>query len=309
MVAVFVEPDFADGPRREAVYAGNTITYTPRPKAKAFCEFAWELIVEAFGPLDPARAQFEISVERFVELIAPLKTRFTHHPRSKELLRELLIEAGCDPTKTYFDLPKLRIVTHGGYLTGGVGYAYKAHRDIWYACPPSQINWWTPITEISERCAFVIFPQFFQQAVPNNSADFDAYRWNAEGRRDAAKYINDDPRPHPRLQGPADLDWQVLVGRPGSMILFSAQHLHATVPNDAGRTRFSIDFRTVHADDIANRKGANVVDSAATGTTLRDFLRATDLERFPEEVVKSYELGGERDGGVLVFDPTNLPAK
>ena len=151
-------------------------------------------------------------------------------------------------------------------------------------------------------------PKFFDRVVPNNSHQFDAYEWNADGRKNAAKYITEDPRPHPRLTEERDLDWHVIVGKPGSAILFSAQHLHATVPNTSGGTRFSIDFRTVHRDDIEQRRGAALVDSSSTGTTLRDFLKATDHSRFPDEVVAKYETGAH--SGVLVFDPTVvLPPK
>jgi hypothetical protein len=302
---ILLEPVISDDERRKRLYEGITVTYVPRPATEAFVRFAWELICEAFHPRDPKTAQLEIPVEQFVEIISPLKTKFTHHQRSKELIREVLREQGCDLTATYFDVPKLRIVTHSGYLTAGVGYAYKSHRDIWYACPPAQINWWTPISNIDERSAFVIHPNYFQRKVKNNSVDFDAYRWNAEGRKNAATYIKDDPRPHPHLQEELDLDWQVILGRPGSMILFSAQHLHATVPNTSPHTRFSIDFRTVHRDDIEKRLGANIVDSSATGTTLRDFLCANGFERLPESVVAPYDTSGDRNG-VLVFDPSAL---
>lgn len=305
MSATLIEPVISDELRRRRLYAGDTVMYTPRESTRAFCEHAWQLIAEAFHPIDPSKAQFELSVEKFVEIIAPLKTRFTHHPKSKELLTQLLEDFGCDISATYFDVPKLRIVSSDGYLTSGVGYAYKSHRDIWYACPPSQINWWLPISEITERCALMIHPKYFDRAVKNNSGDFDAYTWNAEGRKSAAQYINSDPRPHPHLQEPLDLDKEILVGRPGSAILFSAQHLHGTVPNDSGRTRFSIDFRTVHSQDIAERRGAALIDNGSTGTTLRDFLCATGYERFPEAVVEQYEVGGKREG-VLVFDPGAL---
>jgi hypothetical protein len=303
MPAILVEPRTSQEQCRQSIYAGDTLYYLAKPHSRAFTDFAWQLIKEAFGSLDPAQAQFELPVDRFVEILAPLKTRFTHHPEAKVLLRALLEERGCDPQETYFDLPKLRVVTHGGYLTAGVGYAYKAHRDTWYACPPAQINWWTPISELTERCAFVIHPGYFGTEVPNNSAEFDAYRWNAEGRRNAAQYVSTDPRPHPHLQAPLDLDWQVIVGEPGSLILFSAQQLHATVPNDAGRTRFSIDFRTVNAADIRAQRGARLVDAHCTGTTLRDFLRAADFQRFPEDVIALYDRSGASDG-VLLFDPT-----
>ncbi len=303
MSAILVDPKLSDEERRRALYSGDTVMFTPRKSVKALCDLAWEVIQEAFHPIDPQRAQFEMPVEQFVDIIAPLKPRFTHHPRAKDLMRDLLEDLDCDPEKTYFDVPKLRIVTHGGYLTAGVGYAYKKHRDIWYACPPCQINCWTPITEIEERCGLVLHPAYFDQPVKNNSNQFDAYQWNADGRKNAATFIHEDPRPHPHLQEARDLDRQVIVGQPGSLILFSAQQLHATIPNDSGRTRFSIDFRTVNRDDILEHAGAKVIDSSATGTTLRDFLRATDHQQFEPEVVATYETGKAPAGGVLVFDP------
>jgi hypothetical protein len=61
------------------------------------------------------------------------------------------------------------------------------------------------------------------------------------------------------------------------------------VPNTSGKTRFSIDFRTVHIEDVRARREAPNVDSACTGTSLRDFLRAKDFERFPEEDALAYE--------------------
>lgn len=303
MTAILVDPRASDSERRRALYAGDTVMFTPRKASKALCELAWGLIEEAFGSLDPKRAQFELPVEKFVEIIAPLKPRFTHHPEAKKHLRDLFEEVGCDPEKTYFDVPKLRIVTTNGYLTAGAGYAYPTHRDSWYACPPCQVNWWTPITEVSGNNVMVIHPRYFDRPVPNNSNDFDAYEWNANGRRMAATYIHKDPRPHPRLQEDIDLDWQVLVGDPGSLMLFSAQHLHATIPNDSGETRFSIDFRTVNQQDILDHRGAKIIDSSATGTTLRDFVRSTDHARFSDEVIASYETGEPRKDGVLIFDP------
>jgi hypothetical protein len=309
MSAILVDPKQSEAALREALYAGNTLMLRPAAASKKLCEFAWQMIQEAFSPLHPEQAQSELSVAKFSEIIAQLKPRFTHSPEAKKFLRELFEELGWDPEKTFFDVPKLRIATHSSYLTSGMGYAYKAHRDVWYASPPSQINWWTPINDIQERSAMVIHPRYFDQKVKNNSSDFDAYKWNAEGRKNAALYIHEDPRNHPHLQENVDLDWQVLVGRPGSLMLFSAQHLHATVPNDSGKTRFSIDFRTVHESDIFARKGARLVDCACTGTTLRDFIRSTDHARFPEDIVSSYEVGGQAKGGVLLFDPEASPDK
>src|SRR5688572_50820 len=180
MPALFVEAIEPDERRRQQLYQGEVFFYEPRKSIKGLCDFAWELIQEAFSPFDPRDAQHHLPVVDFVKIISPLKTRFTNHPRSKELLRGVLEDFGCDPGQTYFEVPKLRIVSSHGYLTAGVGYAYKPHRDTWYACPPAQINWWTPITEISPRCALVLHPKFFDRGVPNDSQRFDAYQWNAD---------------------------------------------------------------------------------------------------------------------------------
>jgi hypothetical protein len=61
------------------------------------------------------------------------------------------------------------------------------------------------------------------------------------------------------------------------------------VPNTSGRTRLSIDFRTVHADDLAARRGAPNLDSHCTGTTIGDYLRVTDLSHVPPEIAALYE--------------------
>ena len=80
-----------------------------------------------------------------------------------------------------------------------------------------------------------------------------------------------------------------VVPEAGGVLLFSGNQLHSTVPNTSGRTRFSIDFRVVDIDDVIARREAPNVDSECTGTTLRDFLRGSDLQRIDEEIALAYE--------------------
>ena len=70
---------------------------------------------------------------------------------------------------------------------------------------------------------------------------------------------------------------------------FSGNQLHSTVPNTSGKTRFSIDFRTVKIDDVLARREAPNADSECAGTSLRDFLRARDFERIAEDVALANE--------------------
>ena len=67
--------------------------------------------------------------------------------------------------------------------------------------------------------------------------------------------------------------------------------MHSSVPNSSGRTRFSIDFRTVHLDDVSRGLGAPNLDSECTGTSLGDFLRSADLAHISEEWVERYDAG------------------
>ena len=66
-----------------------------------------------------------------------------------------------------------------------------------------------------------------------------------------AQHVKTDTRVQPRPQVPVEQDPQLrVVANVGGAMLFSAAQLHSTVPNTSGITRYSIDFRTVHLDDV-----------------------------------------------------------
>lgn len=288
MPSVFFDyADLTDEIRRERVYEGNIFLNSPVPSMIALCEFARSLIEEAFPNGDPRLAQFNIAREDYVEIIGPLKSKFTNHIRTKELLRDVLTKFGYDLDKTYFDVPRLRIATHGAYLTAGVGYAYRPHRDTWYAGAPSQVNWWVPIYPLKVEQALIFYPGYFDRAVRNSSNEFDYDEWCRVGRQQAASQIEVDTRKHPLAleELPASSELR-LVCDGASAISFSCGQLHATAPNTSGATRFSLDFRTIHLDDFKQGKGAFNVDAAATGTTAGDHIRASDFSGFPVELLK-----------------------
>lgn len=290
MNAIFLDPDFDDATRRQCLYDGQLIVYSPRPSAVALCAFAREMAEKAFGRLDPRQAQHSLPVEQYAAILADLKPKFIHHPTTKELLQALLREFGCDPVKTYFDVPRMRTATHGGYLTAGIAYAFHPHRDTWYSAPFNQLNWWLPMYDIEPDNAMAFHLSYWSRAVRNGSSRYNYAEWNRESRRNAAQHIKTDTRPQPTPEEPVEMDPQVrLICKPGGVILFSGAHLHSTVPNSSGYTRFSIDFRTVHLDDVRGRRGARNIDSACTGTTMGDYLRVSDLAHVPSETIELYE--------------------
>lgn len=304
MSSVFLDPPLSDEARRELLYRGALLVFSPRRSVLALRDFARRMIEDAFGGLDPREAQFQLPVEEYVAILAKLKPAFIHHPACKDLLRTILSDFGCDLTKTYFDVPRLRTSTSDGYLTSGIAYAFHPHRDTWYSAPQCQLNWWFPVYEMEPSNGMAFHPRYWSRGVANSSRIYNYDRWNAQSRQEAAKHIYSDTRPQPHAEEEMELEPQIrLVPPPAGLIMFSGAQMHSTVPNTSGKTRFSIDFRLVNIDDVANRRGAPNVDSACTGTTLRDYLRGTDLAQIPDELVALYNTS-PADGAPLAA-PSN----
>jgi hypothetical protein len=301
---IYYDAGISDELRRMRLFDGQLFVYSPRPSVAALANFARTMIEDAFGARDPRTAQNEMEVEQFAELLGKLKPCFIHHPESKRLLIDVLDDLGCDLEKTYFDVPRLRSSTSDGYLTTGIAYAWHPHRDTWYSAPSCQINWWLPVYEIEAENAMAFHPRYWQEPVKNTSIEYNYYAWNKLFRgQHVAKLTKEDPRPLPRATELLEIDPQIrLICPVGGIILFSAAQMHSSVPNTSGVTRYSIDFRTVHLNDAMAKRGAPDVDAACTGTVMRDFLRATDLSRLPEDVVKLHDDSTANDGK-LVYTP------
>jgi hypothetical protein len=116
----FCDSKMDDAKRREELYGGSIFVYAPSPSALKLCKFAQELVEAAFDPYDPRKIHAKIPVERCVEILAELKPKFIHHPKSKELIQGILSERGCDLKKTYFDVPRLRTAFPSDYLSSGI---------------------------------------------------------------------------------------------------------------------------------------------------------------------------------------------
>jgi len=302
---IYYDSEISDELRRQRLYDGQLFVYSRRASILAFAEFAKSMIEDTFGGLDPRTAQKNMDVERYAALLGKLKPAFIHHLESKLHLQRIFEELGCNLEKSYFDVPRMRSSTSDDYLTTGIAFAWHAHRDTWYSAPACQINWWLPIYEIESDNAMAFHPRYWSQPVKNSSAGYNYYIWNKLHRgENVAKMIKEDPRPLPRATGPMELDPQIrLICPVGGVILFSGAQMHSSVPNTSGVTRFSIDFRSVHLDDVVAKRGAPNIDSACTGTVMRDFIRGTDFSRIPKDIVALYD-DETRVDGELVYVPS-----
>jgi hypothetical protein len=303
MAVVHLDSTLSDDARRERIFAGDIFIFSPTEHSKALIQHAREMIEDGFAPRDPEYAQFDMEVADFAALLGKLKPSFIHHPRSKKLVAQLIEELGGDPNKIYFDVPKMRSSTSDDYLTSGIALVFPPHRDTWYSAPFSQINYWTPIYPLAIDNGMVFYPKYFENGIKNNSEVYNYYNWNKTRATAHLDLKGSAARVAPEAKAPVDdaPDARYIV-QPGGLIMFSGAQLHASLPNRSGRTRFSIDFRAVHLDDVTEHKGAPNVDSACTGTALRDFLRCTDYARLPEDLVQSYD-SGVADDAMLVYQP------
>jgi len=291
MVNVHIDAAFDDDKRRRRLFGGDVLVYTHVSEIAAFAEYTRGMITELFAPHDPLTINTVYSPEELADMLIEFKPRWIHDPRSMEHVRAIARAFGCTPEKIHADVPKLRTAFPQGGLSTGIAYAFQAHRDTWYAAPKAQINWWMPVWPVAENNIMEFYPHGFGSQVENNSGDYDYYVANT-WRGDIKSFSGGkDARVHPApVHGIGADDTRLTVVPPlGGIMLFSGDQLHASIPNTSGITRYSIDFRTVHVDDVHAGVGAPVADVACTGTALRDFKRMTDGASFTEDEVAPHD--------------------
>lgn len=289
MPAIQIDRPAEDGARREALYAGDVLVYSWRPSVEAFAAYAREMAEDAFDPHRPTHAQFDLSVEDYAAVLASFKPKFINSPESKRHVAAVLTEFGCDPEKVYFDVPRIRTMVHGDHLRAGLAYQFHAHRDTWFSAPFQQLNWWLPVYDVVASNTMAFHFEHWAGPIRNSSDSYDYELWKSGGRKAAATQVTSETREQPRAHEPIDQARAIpLVCAVGEVMVFSAAQLHSTVDNRSGWTRFSIDFRTVHIDDLENGIGAPNLDSSCTGTTLGDFMRVSDLAPLPDDLIERY---------------------
>jgi hypothetical protein len=301
MPALFVDCNLDDDARRQRLYCGDIFVFSSTPATKALVQLAQGMLEEAFAPYDPRRIHEHLTAEHVAAILSKLKPAFIHHPECKRLIPRMMEERGVDLQKLYFDVPRMRSAYPSSFLSSGIAYAFHPHRDTWYSAPMCQINWWLPIYPLDPNNAMGFYPQYFNKPVKNNSEIYNYYDWNTQNRATAAQHVKSDTREQPKPQQKLPSQSLRYLPPPGGVIAFSGAQLHETVPNTTPVARYSIDFRTVHLDDLAARRGATNLDSRCTGTTIRDYVRASDGQLLPDEIIALYDDQSATGAQILRF--------
>ncbi len=233
------------------IYKGRILIFDELAPVRALINETRAILDEAFASAHPVVAYRALGLAGFRKMMRAAQKRFAQSPEIARHWTEALIAAGVEPESTYRDRLVLRAAPP--YETAnGRGYGLlPAHRDSWGVGLDCQINWWLPIYDLAPERTLAIFPRVFDQPVVNDSAGWDARRARSEAG-------------YPELPTAREpLNWGEalkLIVPTGTLMAFSATHLHATVPNTTDETRISSETRTVDGRDLIAGRGAPNVD-------------------------------------------------
>jgi hypothetical protein len=262
---------------RRSLYRGAIYQLAPTPASQRLVSDVLALLEGELGKGGPLReAQFRLSGEDFFRCVGRLRKVLYLEGRFHEAVRALMAEIGFAPPENAFDPLRLRVITHAGRDNPKAAPIYYTHRDTWYSNPQAQVSWWLPLHDVCEEETFVFYPDFFERAVPNESGLFNYDDWIRDKRELKIGWQNPDAgrqslypsAPEPEEPGTV----RHFSCRAGEILFFAGAHLHQTRGHHSGRTRFSVDFRTVHLGDYQRGLGAPNVDNRSTGSALQDYL-------------------------------------
>lgn len=264
---------------RRAIYDGDVFLLDPTAASSALVGEINALLAETFPEVDdPRDAAAELGDERHFERIGAVRKTLFCEPHFHRRVREVVAALDFDPARVAFDPIRLRVIGHRGAANPRAAAIYTPHRDTWYAHSQSAIAWWIPLHDAPADQTFVFYPERFAAAVANDSERFTYQSWIERGwdlkigwqKRDAGLTAH-----YPgALDGPGD--WGPEVGfaaERGQNLLFAGAQFHRTRDHDAGRTRFSLDFRIVDLDDHAAAIGAPNADNRSIGSAVVDYVQ------------------------------------
>jgi hypothetical protein len=247
-----------EGVRRALVYEGSLLVFKDVGPLGELRGFADALIRDELGTTDPVRAQFEMDRDDYLARVGSLQKRFRGSEDARGLFLAVLDRVGVDLHQTLWDWLYLRVLPSGDEYASGRAAKLGVHRDTWSSNAYAQTNWWTPIYPITPGRGLAFYPDYWARPLENSSAGWDLEE--VRDRRRAGEPVDLVPRP----VEPVDTSSEVrLAPEPGDLLCFSGAHLHASVPNTTGVARFSIEVRTVNAEDVAAGRGAPNVDGHA----------------------------------------------
>jgi hypothetical protein len=265
----FLSGPLGDEARGELVFAGDLLVFKSVASLGELVDAAEGLIRDVLGS----------DGDQVPGRVAQLQQRFRRDGKTKRLFAAALEYVGVDVERAYWDWLHLRVQPSGDRPVGWDSGSLGCHRDTWSSNVYAQTNWWTPIRSLSAERTIAIYPDYWGQPVANNSASWDLDAVRAQ-RRGASQSAPLPPVPEPTEHVDRSAELRIVI-EPRDLLCFSGAHLHASVPNTSGETRFSVEVRTVLLDDIVAGRGAPNLDGRAPRVPLEWFRRIPDGAPLP----------------------------
>jgi hypothetical protein len=267
---------YSDRVEIQSIYEGDLCIMPAYPISEDLCKHAENIVTDFFErPIDEIETDVGTDISLFITKAHKCKSTFTNSDKTQKLLKALIAERykRYPNRELFYDVPRLRIVPNSNFLSSGISYNYKPHRDTWYGAAQDQVNHWMAVSNVTKNSTFYVAPSYFGKPIHNNSEIFNLDEWDSKYRTLAAQSVENEQRPHPiPLVELAEEDKLHVVIPKGSEIVFSGSHLHGSQANTTSKVRFSIDYR-VSPETLSFKLPQNI-DSRATGDYKKYMLNA-----------------------------------
>ena len=237
----------------QEIFNGGLSVLNTNSEITQLLNHAKSIVENCFGSsIEDITHDNDLDLDHFVASADKSKTRFTDGEDTKELLISLIKSRYAPELLQHalFDKPRLRIIPNSNFLSSGISYNYKPHRDTWYGGTEEQINHWMPLHNVTPETTFYVSPEYFDKGFENNSEIFDLDQWDVKFRKKASSNVKAEDRPHPTplKDLPESARYRIVIPR-GNEFVFSGHQFHGSSANETNLVRFSIDYRVVLQGD------------------------------------------------------------
>ena len=191
------------------------------------------------------------------EISSTLVANLKKIPEFKKLFKIFLKEINFFHEKSYWDQFRVRVAPAQNKFSYREASRISSHRDTWGTNIHQQINWWAPISSISETNTMIFYTDYFARAVKNSTSTWDLNTYLEHRKREDFSYPS---APQLLEELPSDANVQSVNIEPGEILCFSGCHLHSSSKEESDNTRFSYEIRTICQDDLDNRREAPNTD-------------------------------------------------
>ncbi len=272
---------------RMALYGGTVFQRPATAASRALADAVLELLRAELGGEDERARASSLDAASLFGCIGRVRRALYTEARWHQAVREVIGALGFSPAEYAFDPLRLRTVLSGGHHLAAAAPVYVGHRDTWYAHPQNALTWWIPLDDLAAAETFAFYPDMFAVPVRNDSEIFDYDAWVRDGWDLKIGWQNSAAGQRARYPASsADhgaLRSQGFDCRKADNLIFAAAHLHRTLPQTTGRTRFSLDFRIAHLGDFQSGVGAPNVDNRSRGSVMPDYTqpvpRSSQIDR------------------------------